>query len=286
LGGGCLQVAILKLVENARTFYNSCPELHGKNVTWQRFQNIFRERFKYTRTDQFHYMQLQTARQPINERPQEFAERCRALAQKLVCKVDDPQVQRVHQENAECMLLAAFVSGLIGVPGKHCRFFQPSEYSTCFVCRPYGRSGVKRERFNGSFYTKYDKTARLLSRSPGHGTWGEENSSFTENTHSNKPNYRASRSSGFSSRSAQTESTLRCYKCQGIGHFGRECPTRFRRESQNAPGRKTRVDVRDVGTRLVTSLHTNLNGKGLRKTAIMETSKRCERRQLPPPLRP
>jgi len=112
----CLQVAVLKLVKSARTFYYSCPELHGENVSWQSFKAIFRERFKDIRTDQFHYMQLQMARQRRNKGSQEFTDRCRALAQKLVCKVDDPQVQRVHQENAEHMLLAAFVSGLIGVP--------------------------------------------------------------------------------------------------------------------------------------------------------------------------
>ena len=70
-------------------------------------------------------MQLQTARQRRNEGPQEFAYRCRALTQKLVCKEDDLQGQRVHQENAERMLLAASVSGLIGVPGKQCRFSNP-----------------------------------------------------------------------------------------------------------------------------------------------------------------
>jgi len=98
----------------------------------------------------------------------------------------------------------------------------------------------KQERFNENFYTKYDKSVRLLSRSPGHKNRGEKNSSRTENTHSNKPKYRASRSSGNSSRSAQTESALRCYECQGIGYFGRECPTRLRRGSQNAPGKKNR----------------------------------------------
>jgi hypothetical protein len=29
----CLQIAVLKLVDKARTFYNFCPELHGENVT-------------------------------------------------------------------------------------------------------------------------------------------------------------------------------------------------------------------------------------------------------------
>jgi len=77
----CLQVAALKLVESARTFYYSCPELHAESVTWQSFKAIFRDRFKDVRTDQFHYMQLERARQRRNEGPQEFADRCRALAQ-------------------------------------------------------------------------------------------------------------------------------------------------------------------------------------------------------------
>jgi hypothetical protein len=50
---------------------------------------------------------------------------CRALAQKVVCKVDNLQVQRVHKENAERMLLAAFLSGLVGVSGRHVRFSNP-----------------------------------------------------------------------------------------------------------------------------------------------------------------
>jgi len=147
----------LKLVENARTFYISCPEIHGENVTWQSFQNIFRERFKDIRTDQFHYMQLQPARQRRNEGLQELADRCRALAQKLVCKVDDPQVQRVHQENAERMLLAAFVSGLIGVPGKQCRFSNPQNIQQVLFIALLVDQTEKQERFNESFYTKYIK---------------------------------------------------------------------------------------------------------------------------------
>jgi len=62
----CLQAAVLKLAVSASTFYFSCPELHGESVTWQSFKAIFRDRFKNVRTDQFHYMQLQTARQRRN----------------------------------------------------------------------------------------------------------------------------------------------------------------------------------------------------------------------------
>jgi len=52
-------------------------------------------------TDQFHYMKLQTTRQNRGESPQDFADHCRALVQKIVCKVDDPVAQHIHQQNAE-----------------------------------------------------------------------------------------------------------------------------------------------------------------------------------------
>jgi len=58
--------------------------------------------------------------------PQKFADRCRELAQNITRKVDDPVAQRVHCGNAERMLLASFVSGLIGLVGKHTRYASPS----------------------------------------------------------------------------------------------------------------------------------------------------------------
>jgi len=80
-------------------------------------------------------MQLQAARQRRNEGPQEFADRCRALAQKLVFKVHDPQAQRIHQENAERMFLAAFISGLVGT------FFESSNLPAGAIYSPYGGVG-------------------------------------------------------------------------------------------------------------------------------------------------
>jgi hypothetical protein len=70
-------------------------------------------------TDQYHFMRLQTARQAKNEGPQEFADRCRVLAQKVMRSDSDPVAQRIHRENAERMLLASFVAGLAGLAGRH-----------------------------------------------------------------------------------------------------------------------------------------------------------------------
>jgi len=49
LEADCLQVAVLELVDNVRTFFNSCPELHAENVLCQNFQTTFRDRPKTAR---------------------------------------------------------------------------------------------------------------------------------------------------------------------------------------------------------------------------------------------
>jgi hypothetical protein len=45
LKADCLQVAVLGLVDNVTTFFNSCSEFHGENVLWQNFEATFRDRW-------------------------------------------------------------------------------------------------------------------------------------------------------------------------------------------------------------------------------------------------
>jgi len=85
-----IQTAALRLTGSARVFYQSCIELHEEGTTWQAFKDAFKRRYKDTHTDQYHFTKLQTARQGRNESPQEFADRCRSLAQKVMGKSDDP----------------------------------------------------------------------------------------------------------------------------------------------------------------------------------------------------
>jgi hypothetical protein len=115
------QVAALKLSGSAKMVYQGCSELRSENTSWQVFKETFRRRYRDVHTDQFHFTRLQSARQGKKESPQESADRCRALAQKLILTADDPTAQRVHRENAERMLLANFVSGLAGTPGRQVR---------------------------------------------------------------------------------------------------------------------------------------------------------------------
>jgi len=118
----CMQIAALKLTESARTFYNTCLELNEEEATWDKFKKVFRQRFRNIHTDHYHLMRLQTARQTKHQGPQEFADRCRALAQKVMCKDSDPLAQRIHRENAERTLLASFVAGLSGEVERQIQF--------------------------------------------------------------------------------------------------------------------------------------------------------------------
>ena len=120
------RIGALKLKDAARMFINGCPELHTKDVTLDSFKNVLSQSVKDTHSDQFHFMKLQTAKQRKNESPREFADRCKGLAQKVMRKIDDPVAQRIHRENADCILLSSFVAELGGI-GKQVRYASPRD---------------------------------------------------------------------------------------------------------------------------------------------------------------
>ena len=231
-----LQRAALRLTDAARQFYNGCLELHSPGVIWQKFKDAFRQRFRDTHTDQYHFVRLQTARQGRNESPQEFADRCRELSQKIVCKLDDPVVQRIHNENEDRMLLASFVAGLTGVPGTQVRYQNPPTLVEALKVALAVQEAEKQEKFGESFYASFNNSVRLRSSSPTHHarhaeirTQGQRNKCTRSDQRPRTPG----------SRNAQAKAAFTCYECEGVGHFSRECPTRLRKEanSMNSSGK-------------------------------------------------
>jgi hypothetical protein len=62
-----IRVAILKVAGAAKSFYNTCSELHTNDVSWNTFKRVFRDRFRDERTEQIHFLRLQTGRQAKDE---------------------------------------------------------------------------------------------------------------------------------------------------------------------------------------------------------------------------
>jgi len=115
------EVAVLKLTGSAKLFYQFCDENHEQEESCQLFKEALMQQYRDVHTDHYHFTKLQTARQGKIESPQQLADCCKNLARKVVIKSADPQIQRVHKENAERLLLASFVLVLTGKAGHQVR---------------------------------------------------------------------------------------------------------------------------------------------------------------------
>jgi hypothetical protein len=151
----CARIAVLSLAVPARSFYNTCLELHAYDVTWNKFKKAFRERFTDFRTGPSHFTRLQTAKQGKNERPQEFADWCRALAQKVMRRDDNPAVHEIHSENAEKMFLARFVAGLSGEIGKLTRIQNPQNVNQALSTALTIREALRQEKDAETFFRRF-----------------------------------------------------------------------------------------------------------------------------------
>jgi hypothetical protein len=100
-------------------------QLQADDVTYEEFRTAFVNRFRNKQTDQYNYTRLQNASQEKNESPEIFLDRFRKLCQRTVQHSNDPIEQAVINREAERRLLAAFINGLIGLPGRQVRLQMP-----------------------------------------------------------------------------------------------------------------------------------------------------------------
>ena len=102
-------------------FYSAQPQLRADDCTYEEFRTAFVNRFKDKHTDKYHYSGMQNASQERNDSPDVFLDRLRKLCQRTIRSSGNLVEQAVINQEAERRLLAAFINGLIGAPGKQVR---------------------------------------------------------------------------------------------------------------------------------------------------------------------
>jgi hypothetical protein len=120
-----VRLARLKLRGTGRACYSALPQLKADDVTYEAFQATFVKWFKDKHRDQYNYARLQNASQEKNESPEMYLDRLQKLCQQLIQGSNNPAEQAVINREADRRLLAAFIIGLRGVPGRQVRLQMP-----------------------------------------------------------------------------------------------------------------------------------------------------------------
>jgi hypothetical protein len=120
-----VRLARLKLRGAPRAFYSAQRQLKADYVTYEDFRNAFVNRFKDRHTDQYNYARLQNAVQDKNESPEAFLDRLRKWCQRTIQSSNNPAEQAVINRDADRRLLAAFINGLTGTPGRQVKLQMP-----------------------------------------------------------------------------------------------------------------------------------------------------------------
>ena len=114
-------LARLKLRGADRVFYSAQPQLRVDECTYEEFRTAFVNLLKDKHTDQYHYSRMQNASQERNESPDVFLNRLRKLCQRTNRGSGNHLEEDVINQEAERRLLAAYINGLNGAPGKQVR---------------------------------------------------------------------------------------------------------------------------------------------------------------------
>ena len=77
--------------------------------------------------------------------------------------MDDTAAQRIHNENADRMLLASFVAGLAGEVGRQTRFSNPQSLDQALKIALTVQEAEKQETSSESFYASFKDTLKLYS---------------------------------------------------------------------------------------------------------------------------
>jgi hypothetical protein len=265
------KVASLKLTDAARR-YNSAPEFHGPDVTWATFKKTLQDRFRDTRTIQFHYAKMHAARQKSDESALDFADRLRELGKNIQPTVTDPAGLRSHDEHVRRMVLVCFTKGLRGTAGIQVGYKVPNTLEALQIDAVVEQT--EQDRKGGTFYLgerKFDaKRDQAANREPR----GENRKRYSNRRPRDRDREKPKDVSG--------ADKMVCYECNGTGHMARECATRLNKQkSRNHPPPIVRLGNNE-GPRVKTGLATFLRDGRILASSRRETRSGRECRQFIP----
>jgi hypothetical protein len=252
------RLARLKLRGAARVFYATY------DVTYEEFRTAFSNRFKDKHTDQYNYSRVQNASQEKIESPKVFLDRLRKLCQRTIRSSNNPVEQAVINQEADRRLLATFINGLIGTPGKQVRLQMPETIDKALNMAIIATNAEKEEKASvrkdrgtnarvfavggdrgSGQYRRYDKPRNRFQWSRDRGAWSQQEAGQiqpirVDGTHLGRTDSRTPASSATiwttggcaTSRPKSDDDRyapgrpqgIQCYKCGLVGHTRSRCP--------------------------------------------------------------
>lgn len=179
----------MKLGGAAASFVASKPELQKSTATFQEYKEALKERFGDTATPEQYVRQLQGAKQDKGESVKDFADRCQRLGTKTLGKTESPEEATWAQRHLDKMVLAAFVAGLRGEPGRQLKFNPAGSLKEAIRRACLVEEAIEEEKGG-----------------PSTSIFGVDDKSVNSVNETGKEE-------------------LKCYRCSQKGHFARACPT-------------------------------------------------------------